>query len=242
MTYYLRTHIGLVRKKNEDNSFAIEKDGCLFAVVADGMGGHSGGEVASQIVVDTAKQFLSDINNSSLISSDSITGLLSDINKLVWERALRDKELQGMGSTATIINLKGRQALIGHVGDSRAYLFRSGRLKQLTKDHSYVQMLIENGYITKEEALHHPQRNIITRAIGAENKVDADVMTINLEAGDILLLCSDGLTNAVTDDQITKTLLEGVAKAADTLIEAALAFGGTDNITVFIVETDGERL
>ncbi len=241
MTYYLRTHIGLVRKKNEDNSFAVVKDGGLFAVVADGMGGHRGGEVASQIVIDTALQYIEDADITG-ITPNKIKQLLSDANKSVWEKAYQDKELQGMGSTATLLILQGRQALIGHVGDSRAYLFRADKLKQLTKDHSYVQMLVENGYITAEEALRHPQRNIITRAIGAESSVDADVLTVVIEAGDVLVLCSDGLNNAVSDDQITQILLGGISNAADSLIDAALSSGGSDNITVFVAETGGGRL
>lgn len=241
MTYYLRTHVGLVRKNNEDSCFAAEKHGCLFAVVADGMGGHSGGEVASKIVIDTAVQFLEDSGVFDF-NPESIKKLLSDANKCVWERALQHKELQGMGSTATLIMIEGSRALIGHVGDSRAYLLRSGKLEQLTKDHSYVQMLIENGYITKEEALRHPHRNIITRAIGAEHNVDADVLTIDLDKDDVILLCSDGLNNAVTDEQICDILLSDADTAADKLIDAALTSGGTDNITVFIAKTDGNQL
>ena len=241
MTYYLRTHIGLVRKNNEDSCFATEKNGCLFAVVADGMGGHSGGEVASRIVIEMAVQFLEESDMSD-INPDSIIKLLSDANKCVWERALKDKQLKGMGSTATLIIINGSRALIGHVGDSRAYLFRSGRLVQLTKDHSYVQMLIENGYITEQEALRHPHRNIITRAIGAERDIDADALTVELQTGDVILLCSDGLNNAVTDEQISDILLSDVDTAADRLIEASLSSGGTDNITVFVTKMDGDRI
>ena len=241
MTYYLRTHIGLVRKNNEDSCFANEKNGCLFAVVADGMGGHSGGEVASGIVIEKAVQFLEKSVISDL-NPDSIIKLLTDANKCVWERAQKDKQLKGMGSTATLIIIKGSRALIGHVGDSRAYLFRSGRLEQLTKDHSYVQMLIENGYITEQEALRHPHRNIITRAIGAERDIDADALTVELQTGDVILLCSDGLNNAVTDEQICDILLSDVDTAADRLIEASLSSGGTDNITVFVTKMDGDRI
>ncbi len=241
MTYYLRTHVGHVRKSNEDSCFAAEKDGCLFAVVADGMGGHNGGEVASQIVVEKAKRFLDD-NMTAAITPESIIVLLSDCNKCVWEQALRNKALQGMGSTATLVLVRGNNALIGHVGDSRAYLYRSGKLEQLTKDHSYVQMLIDNGYISKEEALHHPYRNIITRAIGSESGIEVDTLTIGLLPGDVLLLCSDGLNNAVPDDKIAAILKDGIEAAADKLIDAALVGGGLDNVTVVIAEMDGAGL
>ncbi len=238
MTFYTRTHIGLVRKKNEDSCYAAELNDGFFAIVADGMGGHNGGEVASGIVIDTSRLYLEEKPLAQL-TPDDIIHVLSLSNKNVWEKACRDKELKGMGSTATLVLIRDDEAIIGHVGDSRAYLFRNGQLEQLTKDHSYVQILIESGYITKEEALRHPHRNIITRAIGTENEVQPDVLTIDLLTGDVLLLCSDGLNNAVTDETITEILKNGIPEAADKLIEASLAAGGTDNISVVIAETDG---
>lgn len=238
MTFYTRTHIGLVRKKNEDSCYAAELNDGFFAIVADGMGGHNGGEVASGIVIDTSRLYLEEKPLAQL-TRDDIIHVLSLSNKNVWEKACRDKELKGMGSTATLVLIRDDKAIIGHVGDSRAYLFRNGQLEQLTKDHSYVQILIESGYITKEEALRHPHRNIITRAIGTENEVEPDVLTVDLSKGDVLLLCSDGLNNAVTDAQITEVLKNGIPEAADKLIEASLAAGGPDNISVVIAETDG---
>lgn len=241
MTFYSRTHIGLVRKKNEDSCFAAEQRGVFFAVVADGMGGHNGGEVASKLVIDTVRDFLAE-KEAGQIVLDDIKQLLSRANKTVWERACRDKELKGMGSTATMAVVCGSLAMIGHVGDSRAYIFRNGKLEQMTKDHSYVQILIESGYITPEEALNHPQRNIITRAIGTENEVDSDLLSIDIQMGDVLLLCSDGLNNTVLDEKITEILNNGVSQAADKLIEESLSAGGSDNISVIIAEMDGDTI
>ena len=236
MIYYSRTHIGLVRKTNEDSCFATEVDGGFFAIVADGMGGHNGGEVASGIVIETAKALLSE---KCCLDQDDIRRLLIRANQSVLDRAERDRELKGMGSTATLVSICGMHAIIGHVGDSRAYLFRDKKLSQLTKDHSYVQMLLESGYITQQEALVHPHRNIITRAIGTEPNLEPDVWTYELQAGDVLLLCSDGLSSAISDDKIAEILRSGIPEAADKLIEASLAAGGPDNISVVIVQTGG---
>ena len=241
MTYYSRTHIGLVRKTNEDSCFATEVDGGFFAIVADGMGGHNGGEVASSIVIETAKALLSE-KPPCCLGQDDIRRLLIQANKNVLDRADRDKHLKGMGSTATLVSICGMQAIIGHVGDSRAYLFRDQKLSQLTKDHSYVQMLVESGYITQQEALVHPHRNIITRAIGTESNLEPDVWTDELQAGDVLLLCSDGLSSSVPDEKIADILRSGIPEAADRLIEASLAAGGPDNISVVIVQTGGENV
>ena len=238
MTYYTRTHIGLVRKKNEDCCFAAEVSSGFFAIVADGMGGHSGGEVASGIVIDTARALL--FNKAPhCLDQDDIRELLTQANRNVLEKAGENKALKGMGSTATLVFICGTKAIIGHVGDSRAYLFRDAQLSQLTKDHSYVQMLVENGYITQEEALVHPHRNIITRAIGTENDLEPDVWTDELKANDVLLLCSDGLSNAVCDEKIAEILRENIPDAADRLIEASLAAGGPDNVSVVIAQVGG---
>jgi protein phosphatase len=230
-----------VRKKNEDCCFAAEVSSGFFAIVADGMGGHSGGEVASGIVIDTARTML--INKApNCLNQDDVRQLLIQANRNVLEKAEENRALKGMGSTATLVFICETKAIIGHVGDSRAYLFRDAQLSQLTKDHSYVQMLVENGYITQEEALVHPHRNIITRAIGTENDIEADVWTDELKANDVLLLCSDGLNNAVSDEKIAEILKEGISMAADRLIEASLAAGGPDNISVVIAQVGGVQV
>lgn len=239
MTYYSRTHIGLVRKTNEDSCFATEVNGGFFAIVADGMGGHSGGEVASGIVIETARALLLEKTPCCLDQND-IRRLLVQANQNILDRAGQNSGLKGMGSTATLVFICGMRAIIGHVGDSRAYLFRDKKLSQLTKDHSYVQMLVESGYITQQEALVHPHRNIITRAIGTETNLEPDVWTDELKTDDVLLLCSDGLSSSISDEKIADILRGGIPEAADRLIEASLAAGGTDNISVVIVQMGGE--
>jgi len=241
MTYYSRTHAGLVRKTNEDSCFATEVNGCFFAIVADGMGGHNGGEVASGIVIETAKEMLSQ-KPLCLFGQDDIRRLLLQANQNILDRAGKDRHLRGMGSTATLVSICGMQVIIGHVGDSRAYLFRDEQLSQLTKDHSYVQMLVESGYITQQQALVHPHRNIITSAIGTEAELEPDVWSDELQGGDVLLLCSDGLNSAISDEKIAEILRGGIPEAADRLIEASLAAGGPDNISVVIVQTGGENV
>ena len=238
MTFYSKTHKGLVRKKNEDSCYAPEHNNGFVAVVADGMGGHNAGEVASQIVIQTIRESL-ETKRPESITEEDVKLAMALANKRVWDQANTDDSQKGMGSTATLAVFTGKKTIIGHVGDSRAYLFRGRMLEQLTKDHSYVQILIESGYITDEEALHHPHRNIITRAIGTENEVDADVFSVSLSPGDTLLLCSDGLNNSVSDKKISEILYSDAAAAADLLVEAALLAGGTDNISVVIAEMDG---
>jgi protein phosphatase len=147
-----------------------------------------------------------------------------------------------MGSTATAAVFRNNEALIGHIGDSRAYLFRDGSLTQITKDHSYVQMLIDNGYITKKDALRHPNRNVITRAVGTDEEIDVDIFIIPLKKGDAILLCSDGLNGLVTDREIASILKRGIATATDELINAALDHGGEDNVSVVLAYMDGDSI
>jgi len=239
MNYYCQTHKGNIRAENEDCLFAPGEGGGFFAVVADGMGGHNAGEVASRIAVDTIISAFED-KKPEMISKKDIKLALSLANKNVWKDAEKNVSRRGMGSTVTLAVFRDGQALIGHVGDSRAYLFRGNTLSQITKDHSYVQMLLDNGYIKPEEAANHPQKNIITRAVGTETDVDAEVYLVDTREGDVLLLCTDGLNVSVTDDKIKKIIKKDVSKAAERLIKAALDDGGRDNITVVVAQMGGE--
>ena len=235
MIFYAKTHIGL-RKNNEDCYDA--KNGSFFAIVADGMGGHNAGEVASRITVDTIAGALNTLRPQD-VTEDMVQDILMRANKTVWLKAQSDIEHCGMGSTATMAVFCGRRAIIGHVGDSRAYLWRDDQLTQLTKDHSYVQMLIDFGVLSEKEASQHPQKNIITRAIGVDPDVEPDVFTVMLYDGDRMLICSDGLNAGIDDEKIATILKGGVKTAPDRLIDAALAGGGSDNITIVIVQMDG---
>ena len=237
MIFFADTHKGKVRPVNED-AFYIPEQGGFLALVADGMGGHSAGEVASRLFVQTAVQSLSGMDPSH-ISQQDIKAAFDEANKNVWQQARTTPKMHGMGTTATLAVFDNDRVLIGHVGDSRAYLLSNGVLKQITKDHSYVQSLVDRGFITKEDAESHPQKNIITRAIGTEKGIETDIYAIDMKPNDALLLCTDGLFGMVSDMQIQAILNEGLKNAAMRLIDAALEGGGRDNITVVIAAMDG---
>ncbi len=239
MIYYARTDKGKVRNQNEDFIYAPDGNDGFFAVVADGMGGHKAGEVASRIVVDTIKDSLESAGAKN-VTIQMLCDALKTANKNVWDEAQTNPHLKGMGSTATVAAFRGHEVIIGHVGDSRAYLFRDGALSQITKDHSYVQMLIDNGYITSKQAENHPNKNVITRSVGTDDIVDIDTFTVQLEKGDVILLCSDGLNIVVSDEDIEATLSNGIESAADSLVESALKNGGVDNISVVLAYMDGD--
>ena len=225
------TDIGRVRERNED-SILVEPP--LF-VVADGMGGHRGGQVASRVALETIERLVAEGRGSL---PDHVRGA----NRAVWDRSVEDERLSGMGTTLTATRVDGATALIAHVGDSRAYLLRDGELRQLTEDHTLVARMVKSGEITEAEAEVHPHKNVLTRALGTDEQVEVDEDTIALQDGDRLLLCSDGLTGMVTEDQIQAILenSEQPQQAADRLVKAANRAGGIDNISVVVLEAIGE--
>lgn len=233
MIYYAKTHKGNVRKLNEDAIYIPENNDGFLAVLADGMGGHSAGDVASSLIVSSVTAYFSGLDASS-VSMEQVKDALRHANTLVWKESRANANRKGMGSTATIAVFVSDKAYIGQVGDSRAYLYREGALSQITTDHSYVQMLLDKGLISKEEASDHPQKNIITRAVGTDKEVEVDGFTVELLKDDVILLCSDGLSNAVGDDDIASILSYDLHTAAERLIQAALDNGGTDNISAVI--------
>jgi PPM family protein phosphatase len=225
------TDIGRVRERNEDS---ILVDPPLY-VVADGMGGHRGGQVASRVALETLEALTSEGRGTL---PDHVRGA----NRAVWDRSVEDERLAGMGTTLTAAQVNGARALIAHVGDSRAYLLRDGELRQLTADHTLVARMVQAGEITEAEAEVHPHKNVLTRALGTDEQVDVDEDTIELLDGDRLLLCSDGLTGMVTEDQIQAILenSEQPQQAADRLVKAANRAGGIDNISVVVLAAIGE--
>ena len=232
----LRTDTGRQRRDNEDNAFARAP---VF-VVADGMGGAQAGEVASKIATETFEQGLPDSGSPE----ERLAERVREANHQIYELSRTDRERAGMGTTLTAAYVDDTSVAIAHVGDSRAYLFRDGTLERLTQDHSLVEELVRQGKLTPEQAAGHPQRSIITRALGPEANVEVDTWTYPARAGDILLLCSDGLTTMISEDRVSEILggsgsLQGTA---DTLIDAANEAGGRDNITVvlFRLEEVGE--
>ena len=190
------------------------------------------------LVVNTVKAFFNDIDPAS-INESSVKGALYRANEFIWNESCANANRNGMGSTATVAVFSGNYAYIGQVGDSRAYLLRDSVLSQITKDHSYVQLLIDRGFITKDDATRHPQKNIITRAVGTECDIEVDTFVVELKENDVILLCSDGLNNAVPDNDIARLLSDDLSLAADRLIQASLDNGGTDNISVIIAVVNG---
>jgi protein phosphatase len=232
----LRTDTGRQRRDNEDNAFARAP---VF-VVADGMGGAQAGEVASKIATETFEQGLPDSGSPE----ERLAERVREANHQIHELSRSDRDRAGMGTTLTAAYVDDTSVAIAHVGDSRAYLFRDGTLERLTQDHSLVEELVRQGKLTPEQAAGHPQRSIITRALGPEANVEVDTWTYPVRAGDILLLCSDGLTTMISEDRVAEILgaagsLDGTA---DALIDAANEAGGRDNITVvlFRIEEVGE--
>jgi PPM family protein phosphatase len=222
------TDVGRVREGNED-AYLVD-DAMGLVAVADGMGGHRAGEVASATALEALR--------SAITHGRPLRESMEDANEAVFTKSLTDEELRGMGTTLTAATLvTGGTVLVGHVGDSRAYLLHDGELRQVTVDHSLVEELVREGRLTADEAAVHPQRSIITRALGVDASVEVDVYPVELAPGDRLLLCSDGLTGMVQAETIAATLRreEDPARAAAALIDAANVAGGEDNITAVVV-------
>lgn len=226
-----RTDVGRVRQGNEDSYLAEPP---LFAV-ADGMGGHLAGEVASATAVET---ILEAANDKGANGPDDLKAYVQEANSAVWSKAQDDAELQGMGTTCTLLAVEGSSIHLAHVGDSRAYLMRDGELAQLTEDHTLVERMVREGRLSAEEAQQHPQRSIITRALGVDARVEVDTQTQPVQPGDRLLLCSDGLTSMVESGAIQTALATNPdpQQAADALVDLANEAGGDDNITVVVLD------
>jgi protein phosphatase len=233
------TDKGVVRSGNEDFHL-MQLDRGVF-IVADGMGGHAAGEVAAEMAV---RAIADEVGNfRGLPDADVAARLFTAIqtaNTLIFQRTLVEQDKRGMGTTATALILFPRRYLIGQVGDSRAYLLRGGTLQQITKDHSYVQEQVDAGLLTPEQARTHPYGNVITRCVGSNEEVIPDIYFGTLEAGDTLLLASDGLTGMLEDDQLLRVLQAGgePKQWVDRLITDANRRGGLDNITAIIVRID----
>ena len=224
-----KTDVGRVRLTNEDTLVL----GRGLYGIADGMGGHRGGNIASSLAAETLVMFLHDRQPSERMLEIGI----AEANRAVFERQLADPNLEGMGTTLTVLWEVRDRVIIGHVGDSRAYLFRDGKLTQMTDDHSLVAEMVRQGSITEQEARVHPYRNMITRAVGTDRKVLADIFQQEKRRGDIWLLCSDGLTEYITGPELEKTLKScPIGPAADKMLAAALDGGGRDNVSLILAE------
>ena len=229
-----RTHIGNVRASNQDALVIMPGRFGLFGV-ADGMGGHKAGDVASKMTSQTLQEKLSEQKPSA----DLLRQGIEEANRLIYLEQLENPDYSGMGTTVTVLWEDAERVLLGHVGDSRCYRLSGGVLEQLSQDHSMVAELVRDGLLTPEEAEHHPYRNIITRAVGTGDTVDVDIQDYPKKPGDRFLLCSDGLYEYFTKDEICRYLAaESMEETADAMLALALDRGGKDNISLVIAEVD----
>ena len=231
-----RSHVGLVRAGNEDSGYG----GARLAVVADGMGGHAAGEVASQIAVEVLARLDDALPDEPLESL--LRRSLDDADRRVADQVAEDPDLAGMGTTVTAVLSDGDRLVLAQIGDSRAYLLSGGQFRQLSHDQTFVQSLIDKGRLTVDEAEHHPQRNVILQAVDGQGGLEPDLTPLDLAEGDRLLLCSDGLSGYVAQERIAETAAEPDAeRVAEGLLELALREGGPDNITVVVADVVAER-
>ena len=241
MKLFGKTDIGLVRETNQDAfSFGSFDDGNCWAVVCDGMGGVSGGQVASEICVEKVSEAIKRSYRKGITVSSAknlLTTAINAANSAVFKEAQENIELKGMGTTVVALLVLGSIAVVAHVGDSRAYLIND-EIKQITKDHSFVQLLIDTGKITEEEAKVHPDRNVITRAVGIEHVVDVEIDIVDINDNDKLLICTDGLNGYVPDADILKIIKEYGDSSTEKLVKTANDAGGRDNVTVVMLVED----
>lgn len=236
------TDVGMIRQGNEDNFFAEADERRGVFVVADGMGGHAAGEVASEMAVQIIARHLLALGSSTDDGANALVSkAMQDANRAIFERMLSETDKQGMGTTASVMVLSDKGYLIGQIGDSRVYLLRDGALTQITKDHSYVQEQVDAGLLTPEQARYHPYSNVITRCVGASDEVEADIFVGDVRVGDVFLLASDGLTGMVDDRRLQALLLarSGPGRIVDSLIAEANGRGGLDNITAIVIQVLG---
>lgn len=241
MRILAKTDIGKAREMNQDSFFASKADDEIkLFILADGMGGYKGGEIASSIAVFSTQGYISNNFKTTPKDRNNILKLIRDsieyANLMVYEKAKESSDLKDMGTTIEACLIYNNRAYIGHVGDSRIYRIRKNIIRKLTNDHSYVQQLVKEGKITREEAENHPKKNMLVKALGCKGLVGPDTFSREFQKDDIILMCSDGLTNMVSEKEIYKILLENSEKPEIALINKANKEGGVDNITVIIVD------
>lgn len=235
-----RTDVGVVRAGNEDAFLMVPESGVF--IVADGMGGHAAGEVASEMAVTIVGKALENVaGEPDPDAAEIIRRSIIDANGQIFQRTLVEQDKRGMGTTATAMVINGVQYIVGQVGDSRAYVYRDEQLLQVTKDHSYVQEQVDAGYLTPEQARTHPYSNVITRCVGANVDVAPDVYSGTLHVDDVYLLASDGLTGMIEDEDLMDMMknLREPQQLADELVDEANRRGGLDNVTVIVIRVDG---
>lgn len=239
MKFHAITDVGRVRSQNQDNVYGTASSiGPLpnLFLVADGMGGHNAGDYASRRAIELVKESVEQSPGTEPV--EVLRTAITTANDMLFSEARQQEEKSGMGTTFVAATIVNEELLVANVGDSRLYVLHDGQLRQITLDHSLVEEMVRTGSMSQEMAYHHPKKHMITRAVGAEDKVDIDFFDVSLFGDEIILLCSDGLSNMVEDDRIRELLLteESAQQRAESLVQAANQKGGRDNITVIVVE------
>ncbi len=243
MKVLTKTDIGKARSMNQDSFLVSENkdNGLNLYILADGMGGYKGGEIASKVAIQAVSKFITEKFDDISKDKQSILDLLEDAiafaNSAIYEESEEDEELQDMGTTLEVLMIYKSKVYIGHIGDSRIYRIRKNKMKKITTDHSYVEKLIQDGEITREEAYYHPKKNLLIKALGTDEVVEPDLIYTVLNKNDILVICSDGLTNMVREEKIFDIIKENTDEdVTDVLVDEANNAGGLDNITVIVID------
>ena len=241
MRVYAKTDIGKARQMNQDFYYISQKneDMCL-CILADGMGGYNGGEIASSLATNSAKEYIEEnfdkIEHTEKEVMNLIKYAMEYANKAVLEKSKENEELEQMGTTLEICIIYNGKAYIGHIGDSRIYRIRKNIMRRITTDHSYVEKLVKDGTITREEAFYHPKKNMLMKALGCNEAIEPDIMVKEFLEKDIILMCSDGLTNMLTEEAIYNIVQEEPKTACEKLVKKANENGGYDNISVILIK------
>jgi len=237
---YAKSDIGKTREMNQDAYYISDSlSEVKLYLLADGMGGYKGGEIASNLAIKCTRSYIENNFKETPKDRESLIQLVASsmeyANMVVYEKSKENQELEGMGTTLEVCLIYNNKAFIGHIGDSRIYRMRQEFIRKLTTDHSYVEQLVKDGTITKEEAQNHPKKNMLMKALGCMPFVEPDIRARNMEPNDILIMCSDGLTNMVKEEQICIEVTQNTQTAAENLVKLANESGGYDNITVVII-------
>lgn len=239
MKVFTKTDIGMTRTMNQDSYSVSNEENYKLYILADGMGGYKGGEIASKVAVTAVEKYIKEKFLIITKDKETILNMINDAiefaNTAIFDESRHDIELHDMGTTIEVCLIYKNKLYIGHVGDSRIYRIRKNIIRKLTTDHSYVEKLVKDGEITREQAFHHPKKNLLIKALGTRGKVEPEIVYKALAKDDILVICSDGLTNMVREDRILEIIKENEDKAVDRLITEANEAGGLDNITVILI-------
>jgi len=243
MLVFADTDKGQIRDLNEDYYYiSKESDDIQLCILADGMGGYNGGEVASSLATISAKEYILKNFTQTVKNKEEICELIRRAieyaNQIVYKRAQKDEDLEQMGTTLEICLIYENRAYIGHIGDSRIYRIRKDIMRKITVDHSYVQKLIKDGKITKEQAYDHPKKNMLMKAVGCWETADADIFVKGFQKDDIIMICTDGLYNMISEEEMFDIITKDIEAGAKKLVDKANSMGGYDNISVILIKNN----